>query len=125
AFHDGRRLRRGSDRGDAALAAETAARANDPAKGRGTDGLGETMIATGHRTLDLKKVRRDFPMLSSRMNGHPLVYLDNAATAQKPSTVIERMDRFLKTEYANIHRGVYTFSEESTRLVDEAREKCR
>lgn len=67
----------------------------------------------------------DFPMLKSRMNGKPLIYLDNAATTQKPKAVIERMDAFLKNEYATIHRGIYTFSQESTLRVDEAREKCR
>lgn len=64
-------------------------------------------------------------MLASRMNGRTLAYLDNAATTQKPLRVIERMDRFLRQEYATVHRGIYTFSQESTRLCDEAREKCR
>ena len=76
-------------------------------------------------TLDVKKIRQDFPMLKNRMNGHPLVYLDNAATTQKPTAVLDRMAQFYKNEYANVHRGVYTFSQESTRLMEEAREKCR
>ncbi|HTL69982.1 MAG TPA: aminotransferase class V-fold PLP-dependent enzyme, partial [Candidatus Eisenbacteria bacterium] len=75
--------------------------------------------------LDVLKVRRDFPMLQSRMNGQPLVYLDNAATAQKPRQVIDRMSRFLEREYATVHRGIYTFSQESTRECEAARERCR
>ncbi len=75
--------------------------------------------------LNAEKVRKDFPMLASRMNGHPLVYLDNAATTQKPNAVIDRMSSFLKNEYATIHRGIYTFSQESTKECDAAREKCR
>ncbi len=71
--------------------------------------------------FDIAKVRADFPILSARMNGRPLVYLDNAATAQKPLAVIERMDRFLRTEYANVHRGIYTFSQEATRECERVR----
>ncbi len=77
------------------------------------------------KTFDVQKIRKDFPMLQSRMNGHPLVYLDNAATTQKPASVIDRMSSFLKNEYATIHRGIYTFSQESTKQCDLAREKCR
>ena len=69
--------------------------------------------------------REDFPMLSHRMNGKPLVYLDNAATAQKPAAVIDRMSAFLKNEYANIHRGVYTLSQHATSEVEAVRERCR
>ena len=77
------------------------------------------------KMLDLKKIRRDFPVLAKTMNGKPLVYLDNAASTQKPSVVIERMRDFMRNEYANIHRGVYDLSVDATRAVDEAREKCR
>ncbi len=77
------------------------------------------------KTIDIQKVRRDFPMLARKMSGHPLVYLDNAASTQKPKIVIDRLQYFLSNEYSNIHRGVYTFSQDATRQVDEAREKCR
>ena len=77
------------------------------------------------KKFEVEKIRRDFPILSQKMNGHPLAYLDNAATAQKPLGVIERMDRFYRNEYATIHRGVYTLSQHTTVLCDEAREKCR
>ncbi len=77
------------------------------------------------KTLNIEQIRSDFPMLSKKMSGHPLVYLDNAASTQKPKAVIDRLQNFLSSEYSNIHRGVYTFSQDATRLVDEAREKCR
>ena len=76
-------------------------------------------------TFDVQKIRKDFPMLKSTMNGHPLVYLDNAATTQKPNSVIDRLSQFYKKEYATIHRGVYTFSQLSTEECNSAREKCR
>ena len=81
------------------------------------------MLAT--KLFDTQKIRKDFPMLGTRMNGKPLVYFDNAATTQKPLSVIERMISFLKNENANIHRGVYTLSQHATSAVDEAREKAR
>lgn len=77
------------------------------------------------RALDVKKIRRDFPMLQKGMNGRPLVYLDNAASTQKPSVVIDRMSDFLSGEYANIHRGVYSLSQQATDAVEKTREKCR
>ncbi len=64
-------------------------------------------------------------MLKSRMNGHPLVYFDNAATTQKSRAVIERMSSFYKNEYATVRRGVYTFSQLSTRECELVRERCR
>lgn len=75
--------------------------------------------------FDPAKVRRDFPMLGSSMNGRPLVYLDSAATTQKPSAVIDRMTRFLSREYATVRRGVYTFSQLTTEECDQVRERCR
>lgn len=58
--------------------------------------------------------RAKFPILSRRINGKPLVYLDNGATTQKPASVLSAMDTFYKTSYANIHRGIHTLSEEAT-----------
>jgi cysteine desulfurase/selenocysteine lyase len=77
------------------------------------------------KTMDVQKIRRDFPMIGKTMNGKPLVYLDNAASTHKPQSVIERIQRFLSSEYSNIHRGVYTLSHEATQAVEDAREKCR
>ena len=75
--------------------------------------------------LSIQKIRKDFPLLSHKMNGRPLVYLDNAATSQKPLAVIERIGNFLRNEYATVHRGVYTLSQNSTWECDQVREKCR
>lgn len=66
-------------------------------------------------------IRADFPMLSATMNGHPLAYLDNGATTQKPKTVIESLQQFYHNHYATIHRGVYAFSQEATHAHEEAR----
>ena len=75
--------------------------------------------------LDVERVRRDFPILRRSMRGKPLVYLDSAASAQKPSVVIEAIRSFYETSYANIHRGVYELSERATLLHDEARVKVQ
>jgi len=75
--------------------------------------------------LDVERVRRDFPILRRSMRGKPLVYLDSAASAQKPSAVIEAIRSFYETSYANIHRGVYELSERATLLHDEARVKVQ
>ncbi len=75
--------------------------------------------------FDVKKIRQDFPVLAQSMAGHPLAYLDNAATTQKPLSVIERMDRFYKSENANVHRGVYALSETATDYCDKARSTMR
>ncbi len=77
------------------------------------------------KPLDVQKIRKDFPVLAKTMNGKPLVYLDNAATTQKPVQVIERMDHFYRNEYATVHRGVYTLSQNSTWECDLVREKTR
>lgn len=68
-------------------------------------------------------VRQDFPILASTVNGKPLVYLDNAATSQKPNTVIERINRYYREENANIHRGVHLLSQVATAAYEDAREK--
>ncbi len=71
--------------------------------------------------IDINKIRADFPILSRKIHGHDLVYFDSGATSQKPKTVIESMNRYYREINANIHRGVYEMSVESTELVDEAR----
>lgn len=67
--------------------------------------------------------REDFPILSREIHGKPLVYLDSAASSQKPILVQEAMDRFMRTSYANIHRGAYTLSEEATAAYEGARKR--
>ena len=73
--------------------------------------------------FDVEKVRKDFPILKRKVHGHDLVFLDSGATSQKPESVIKAMDDYYRNTNANIHRGVYELSVESTRLVDEARKK--
>ena len=75
--------------------------------------------------LDVQKIRQDFPILSRTVQGKPLVYLDNAATTQKPQPVLDRLARYYAQENANIHRGVYFLSEEVTRAVNTARHKVQ
>lgn len=66
--------------------------------------------------------RNDFPILQQRIHNHPLVYLDNAATTQKPNQVIERMTHYYEQENANVHRGVYSLCEKATQAYEQARE---
>src|SRR5262245_57831309 len=73
--------------------------------------------------FDVDKVRDDFPILHAKSNGHPLAYLDNGATTQKPRQVIDALTRYYESQNANIHRGVYHLSQLATQLYDEAREK--
>ncbi len=75
--------------------------------------------------LDVERVRRDFPALAGKAHGHPLVYLDSAATAQKPLAVLDRLRRSYLEECANIHRGVYQLSERATAAHEAARDKVR
>jgi len=73
--------------------------------------------------FDVERVRADFPILGQRVRGKPLVYLDNAATSQKPRVVIDAVTRFYSSENANIHRGVHFLSERATLAYDAVREK--
>ena len=74
-------------------------------------------------SLDVARIRADFPILSQTLRGKPVVYLDNAATSQKPRQVIDAMRRVFEEHNANIHRGVYEFSERTTAAFEEARAK--
>jgi cysteine desulfurase / selenocysteine lyase len=74
-------------------------------------------------SFDAEKLRAEFPILGQRVHGHPLVFLDSAASAQKPRAVIDAMSRFQETSYANIHRGVYELSERATAAYEDARVK--
>ena len=75
--------------------------------------------------FDVEQVRKDFPVLRQQVHGKGLVYLDNAATSQKPQSVIDAMVRFYAEDCSNIHRGVHCLSERSTLLYEGAREKVR
>ncbi|NIM68994.1 MAG: SufS family cysteine desulfurase [Xanthomonadales bacterium] len=73
--------------------------------------------------LDVDAVRADFPVLERQVHGHPLVYLDTAASAQRPRQVIEAMDDYYRRYNANIHRGVHTLSQEATEAFEQARRR--
>lgn len=75
--------------------------------------------------FDAETVRRDFPILHQKVNGHPLVWLDNAATTQKPRQVIEATSDFYSRDNSNIHRAAYVLAERSTKLFEAGREKVR
>lgn len=72
-------------------------------------------------TLNVEKIREDFPQLKTTVNGKPLVYLDNAATTLKPKVVIDQMTKHLSQDVANVHRGIHTLSEMGTRQFEETR----
>ena len=74
---------------------------------------------------DVYAVRRDFPILDQQINGHPLIWLDNAATTQKPQAVIDRLVHFYSFENSNVHRGAHELAARSTDAYEDAREKVR
>jgi cysteine desulfurase/selenocysteine lyase len=76
-------------------------------------------------TLDVAAIRASFPILRTEMNGRPLVYLDSAASTQKPQAVIDALSGVYEHDYSNIHRGVYDLSQRATALHDEARRKIQ
>ena len=75
------------------------------------------------KVLDVQAIRAQFPILSQSVYGRPFVFLDSAASAQKPDVVIEGMAQALRTQYANIHRGIYWMSDRITEAYEEARTK--
>jgi len=77
--------------------------------------------ATATAALDVARVRADFPALDQEVNGRPLVYLDSAATTQKPTAVLEAIDNFYRRDCANVHRGVHTLSQRATIAYESAR----
>jgi cysteine desulfurase / selenocysteine lyase len=77
------------------------------------------------RGFDVEKVREDFPVLQQKIHGKPLVYLDNAATAQKPIAVLDAIRKFYEVDCANIHRGVHELSQRSTAAYEETRVKAK
>ena len=80
---------------------------------------------TGDSQLDVAKIRRDFPILGQNVNGHPLVYMDNASTSQKPQVVIDSLVNYYTTKNSNVHRGVHTLSQQATDDYEGARSKVR
>lgn len=92
-----------------------------------TDRLAQ--VASGHSpqarsaAFDARRIRADFPILAEHVHGKPVVFLDSAASSQKPIQVLQAMDDVYRRSYANVHRGVYAFSEAATGLYDQARAK--
>jgi cysteine desulfurase / selenocysteine lyase len=77
------------------------------------------------RPFDVEAIRAEFPILFREVHGRPLVYLDNASSAQKPKAVIEAMDHAMRYEYANVHRGIHHLSNATTQKYEDARETTR
>ena len=75
--------------------------------------------------LDVEAIRRDFPILTQSINGKPLVYLDNAASSQRPRQVIEAISRYYEHDHANVHRGVHALSQRATDMFEGSRETVR
>jgi len=91
---------------------------------------GQSMTAAGSSSigesrLDVEQIRQDFPILGQQVNGKPLVYLDNAATAQKPRVVIDAIQEYYQTYNSNIHRGVHHLSQVATEAYEKARVKAQ
>ena len=74
--------------------------------------------------LDIQAIRGQFPILTQEVNGHPLVYLDNAASSQKPTSVIEALEVYYSRDHANVHRGVHTLSQRATDQFEAVREQA-
>ncbi|HEX6312655.1 MAG TPA: aminotransferase class V-fold PLP-dependent enzyme, partial [Acidimicrobiia bacterium] len=73
--------------------------------------------------LDVARIQADFPILRRTVHGKRIVYLDSASSSQKPQAVLDAMDEFYRNSYANVHRGVYSISEEATQAFEGARAK--
>ena len=82
----------------------------------------DTTLSIFENSYDIKSIREDFPILSERINGHPLAFLDSGASPQKPEAVLQRMEHIYRHEYANVHRGAYTLSQAATDHYENARQ---
>ena len=81
--------------------------------------------SAGQTAFDVERIRDDFPILMQRVHGKPLVYLDNAATSQKPTAVIDTLARYYTEENSNVHRGIHSLSQLATQHYEDARGKIR
>src|SRR5690606_7518747 len=75
--------------------------------------------------LNITEIRSQFPILNRQVNGNPLIYMDNAATYQKPKMVLDAIDNYYSNFNANVHRGIHTISQEATVMMEDSREKVR
>lgn len=87
--------------------------------------LSSTIEGLSSNGFDVHKIREDFPILKQRVNGKPLVYLDNAATSQKPKAVLDALKRYYTEDNANVHRGVHELSQRATKAYEDARVKVQ
>ena len=85
-------------------------------------GFNSPALSSAHPPFDVQAVRRDFPILKERVNGHPLVWFDNAATTQKPQVVIDRISSFYEHENSNIHRAAHELAARATDAYEKARD---
>src|SRR6195952_4292376 len=83
---------------------------------------GSMNVMTNPVALDVERIRQDFPILTQTIRGKPLVFLDSAASAQKPRVVIDAMVHAMETQYANVHRGLHWMSERPTEAYEAARD---
>src|SRR5438067_10433479 len=81
--------------------------------------------AVANGSYDVNRIREDFPILGMQVYGKPLIYLDNAASAQKPKAVLDRIEHAYTAEYANVHRGLHYLANAATEAYEGAREKVR
>ena len=84
-----------------------------------------TIVGKIMSNLDVSSLREDFPILQQMVHDKPLVYLDSAATSQKPESVIQALDTYYRTTNANIHRGIYQLAEQATEEYEAARKKVQ
>src|SRR5664279_5078810 len=84
-----------------------------------------THPAVSNGTYGVAQIRADFPALAMQVYGKPLVYLDNAASAQKPKAVLDRIQKAYTEQYANVHRGLHYLANEATEAYEGARERAR
>src|SRR5213080_2226845 len=84
-----------------------------------------THPAVTNGSYDVERIRQDFPALAMQVYGKPLVYLDNAASAQKPRAVLDRLEHAYTSEYANVHRGLHYLANAATEAYEGARERVR
>src|SRR5437867_228436 len=84
----------------------------------------ETLTSPRANKIDFAKLRMDFPILDQKVHGQPLIYFDNAATTQKPRTVIETLRRYYERDSANVHRGIHELSNRATAAFEAARERA-
>ena len=82
-------------------------------------------VTASTKKLDARAIRADFPIFEQLIHGKPLAFLDSAASSQKPRQMLDAMNDFYSTSYANVHRGVYVLAERATAALENAREKVR